>query len=121
MTGVQTCALPILAAGGLVDLSGDKARSPFADKVIKAIPMTPATAKLRNRLAAYWSAWLADSHRVDKKMMTVRMTKANLDIYRQHLEKAVNLSCIYGSAGENREDSAVYFIDASIHQLYPKN
>ena len=48
------------------------------------------------------------------------MTKANLDIYRQHLAKAVNLVSIYKDVGGDRQDSAVYFIDGAIFQIFPR-
>lgn len=114
-------ALKALASGGLVDFSGDKARSLFAGKMIQIPPMTPGTAAIRAALRNNWDTWLADSRLAANKRLIVRMTKANLDLYRQHLEKAVNLAAVYGNAEENRRDSAVYFIDASVFQILPRD
>jgi len=113
-------ALKALAFVGLIELSGDKARSPLTQKMIKPMPMTPATAAVNAALRNNWKAWLADSKLIDAKRMSIRMTKASLDIYRQHLEKTVNLSCVYGNSDENRQDSAIYYIDASIFQIFPR-
>ncbi len=114
-------AFKALAAGGLVDLSGDKARGKFAGKVIQVLPSTPATASIKAALRNNWNTWLADSRIVALKRSTVRMTKANLNMYRQHLEKAVNLAAVYGNSEENRQESAIYFIDASIFKVLPKD
>ena len=113
-------ALKALAAGKLVELSGDRARSPFAGKVIKTMPMTPETARIKAAQLDHWKLWLADSKLIDAKRMTVRMTKASLDIYRQHMEKTVNLATVYDNAGEDRQNSAIYYIDASIFQVLPR-
>ncbi|MCX5784139.1 MAG: hypothetical protein NTX59_00465 [Elusimicrobia bacterium] len=114
-------ALKALASGGLVDFSKDKARGRFTGKIIQLLPWTPATAAIRVALRNNWNMWLADSSLAAMKRQTVRMTKANLNIYRQHLEKAVNLAAVYGNAEENREDSAIYLIDASIFQIIPRH
>jgi hypothetical protein len=114
-------ALKVLAAGKMADLSKDRARGKFAGKIIQLLPMTPATAGIRAALRKNWGAWLADSKLAGQKRLTVRMTKANLDLYRQHLAKAVNLANVYGNAGENRQDSAIYFVDASIFQILPRD
>ena len=113
-------AFKTLAAGRLVELSGDKARSLFTGKLIKLLPATPATAAIRATIRNNWDAWLADSSRVAFKRLTVRMTKANLDLYRQHLEKAVDLSGLYTNSEDSRQDSAVYLVDASIFKIIPK-
>ena len=60
--------------------------------MIQLLPMTPATAAIRIALRNNWNTWLADSKLVTMKRLTVRMTKANLNIYRQHLKKAVSLA-----------------------------
>ena len=114
-------ALKALAAGGLADLSGDKVRSSLAKKKVKLPPANPATAGIMASVRGHLNGWLADARRVDVKRVTVRMSKANLNIYRQHLEKAVNLASIYSNAEENRQDSAIYFVDASIFQFLPKD
>lgn len=113
-------ALKALASGGLIDLSGDKARSRFVKQIVRPLPFTPAAAEIRTALVRHWETWLAGSIRVETTRMTVRMTKANLDIYRQHLAKAVNLASIYKDVGGDRQDSTVYFIDAAIFQIFPR-
>ncbi len=116
-----TKALKALAAGGIVDLSGNKTRGKFVGKTIQLLPMTPATAGIRAALRNNCNAWLADSKLIALKRITVRMTKANLNIYRQHLENAVKLAAVYGGVNENRQDSAIYFIDARIYQFLPRD
>ena len=114
-------ALKALASGGLIDFSNDKARGPLTAKMIQSPPTTPATAAIQAALRNNWDTWLADSKRVVLKRLTFRMTKANLELYRQHLEKAVNLVAAYESAEADRQDSAIYLVDAGIFQILPKN
>ena len=45
------------------------------------------------------------------------MTKASLDIYRQHLK--VDLSAVYDNTEANRQDSAIYYIDAVYLKSFP--
>ncbi len=113
-------ALKVLASGGLLDLSGEKARGRFTGKVIRLQPLTPETAPVRAALRKSWDELLAASKRVALKRTTIRMTKANLDLYCQYLGKAVNLAASYGNASENRQDSAIYCVDAGIFKLFPK-
>lgn len=110
--------LKALSAGGLVELSRDRARSPFVKKVINAMPVTPATAGVKAALRDIWSAWLARSPLVDSTRITFRMTKANLAKYRQHLAKAVDLACLYANSEEDRDNSAVYSVEAGIYQVF---
>jgi len=114
-------AIKALADGGLVERSGDKVRSPFVEKVIKAMPATPATAGVKAALRKLWYLWRANSRIVISKRLSLRMSKPALDAYRQHLEKAVSLSCVYGSSDENRQDSAIYSIEANIFQVFPRD
>ncbi|MDO8806746.1 MAG: hypothetical protein Q7R35_20230 [Elusimicrobiota bacterium] len=114
-------ALKALAAGGLLEFSGDKARSPFVGKVVKALPATPATAAIKAAQRTIWNKWVADSRLVDAKRMTIRMSKTGLDAYRQHLAKAVSLACIYENSAEDRQDSAIYTIEANIFRTYPRD
>jgi len=114
-------ALKTLASGGLVDFSGDRARSPFAEKVAKAMPIIPETAAVKAALRDHWKTWLAGSKLLAVKSITVRMTKSNMEIYRQLLEKAVNMSTVYDNVEADRRDSAIYAIDASIFQILPRD
>lgn len=114
-------ALKALAVGGLIEFSGDKARSPFVDKVIRSLPATPEVATIRVALLDHWKKWLAGSKQVNKKTMTVRLTKANLDLYRQHLEKAVDLAAVYDSSEVSRAETAVYFVSLDIFCSFPKD
>ncbi len=113
-------ALKALASARLVDFANDRARGPLSAKMIQPLPTTPATAAIQAALRSNWDTWLADSKRVVLKRLTFRMTKANLDLYRQKLEKAVNLVAIYESAEADRQDSAIYLVDAGIFQILPK-
>ncbi len=114
-------ALETLASGGLVELSGDKARSPFAKKLVELLPATPATASIKASLRNHLNKWVEDSKRVDSKRIIVRMSEANLAIYRQHLEKAVNLASVYCNSEENMRDSGVYLIDACMYRIFPRD
>lgn len=114
-------ALKALAAGGLMETDGDRARSPFAKKVVKPMPVTPATAGIKAALRDIWRDWLAGARLVDSKRLSFRMTKANLDKYRQHIQKAVDLACVYANSEESRADSAIYSVETSVFQLFPRN
>lgn len=112
--------LKALAAGGLIEFSGDKVRCQLADKTVTILPETPATAGIRDALINHMNEWLADAKRVSARRVTVRMSKANMEIYRQHLEKAANLAYIYCDSKESRQDSDIYLVDASIFRFIPK-
>ena len=114
-------ALKPLVAAKLVELSGDKARSLFEEEMVKALPLTPETAPVKAAVREHMNTWIKDAGRVETKRLTVRMTKANLDIYREHLEKAVNLASAYSNSKENRKDSAIYLVDATIYKILPKD
>ena len=114
-------ALKALAAGKLIEFSKDKARGLFEGKVIQLLPLTPETSPVRTALRKNWDTWLETSKRVACKRRTIRMTRENLGLYRQHLEKAVNLAEIYANAAADRKDSSIYFIDASIFKVLPRD
>ena len=113
-------AIKALADGGLADLSGDKVRSLFDKKSVEVLPAIPETAAIKAALRNHLNTWLADSRRVDSKRIAARMTKANLNMYRQHLGKAIDLANIYCNPEENKQDSAVYLFDTSIFQIFPR-
>ncbi|MCX5792667.1 MAG: helix-turn-helix domain-containing protein [Elusimicrobia bacterium] len=113
--------LKTMAAGGLAELDGDKIRSPFDKKMIASLATLPETAAIKAAVRDHLNSWLADSKRLDSKKITVRMTKANLDQYRQHVKKTLDLAQIFSNTEENRQESAVYLIDASIFQMFPRD
>lgn len=114
-------AFQALAGGGLIEFSGEKARSPLVDKVIKSMPVTPETAAIRAALLDHWKKWLAESKLVSGKTMTVRLTKANLELYSQHLQKAMELAAVYDGSEASREETAVYFVSVDIFRSFPKD
>jgi hypothetical protein len=114
-------ALKALASGGAVEFSEDRVRDLFAKNVLKRLPMTPTTAAIKAALLNLKAKCLTDSKLIDKKDMTVRMTKANLELYRQHLEKAVDLASIYGDVEADRQGSAVYLMEGRIFQIFPRD
>ena len=113
-------ALKALKDGGLVDFSKDKARTLFEGKVIQLLPLTPATEPIRMALRKNWDGWLENSKRIGSKRRTIRLNKENLGQYRQHLDNAINLAEIYANPAEDRKESAVYLVDTSIFQVFPK-
>ena len=141
MTGVQTCALPIslrelaqatrlkpgeikkslaaLASAGLIEFSGDKARSLFTDKVIKVPPGTPEGAQVAGKVRQLWDALLAGARPIETKALPIRLTKSGLKLYVQHLEKAVELACVYEEPGADRKESGIYYVRADIFGVLP--
>ncbi len=113
-------AFKALASGGLADLSGDKARSRLAGKVVNPPPRIPETARLTSALREHMETWLAGAETVDRKSMSLRMTKAALEKYRRHLETAVNLASVYGDPGADRRESAIYSINTRVYRLTPR-
>lgn len=112
-------ALGALARGGLAELGKGKARSPFTKKVVRPMPSIPATAGLKAALNDIWARWLAGARQVDSRRMTFRMTRANLDKYRQHLEKAVSIACLYANSDEDRAASEIYSVETGIYRIFP--
>ena len=113
--------LKALASAGLADFSKDKARNRLEGKVIQLLPFTAKTEPVRAALRKYWKTWLEGAKHVAFTRRTVRMSNASLALYRQHLEKAVNLCEVYSNPAENRQDSAVYLIDGGIVKVIPRN
>ena len=110
-------ALKASAKRGYLEFSGDKARCLYTDFVVLGPSDTTEAADTRASLRRNWKTWLADTEPVAAARMTARLTKANLEIYRQHLQKAVNLVSIYEDPKADRQDSEVYYIDASIFNI----
>ena len=113
-------AFKALAAGGLAEFSGERARSQLTGKIEKYPPATPETAPVKKALLAQWESWLKNSPIVERKRMTVRMTRADMDAYRSHLQQAVGLANIYENPGEDRDNSAVYLVDGTIYKIFPR-
>ncbi len=119
--GIVKKVLKALAAGKLAELSGDKVRGLFGDKLVQRLPQTPATMPVKAELLKHFNTWMKGSTRVQTRRMTVRMSKAGLDMYRQQLEKAVDQSSAYCNSGEDRKDSAIYLVEAGIFRLLPRD
>lgn len=106
-----------LAEAGLAELAGDKVLGKLAGKAVRALPSTPATAAVKAGLAKNWSGMLAGASLVATQRRTVRMTKAGLGLYRQHLERVVSLCEIYSDAAEDKKNSAIYAIETGIFDV----
>lgn len=114
-------AFKALASAELADLAGDKARSNLSGKVVNAPPQIPETIKLKLALREHMKTWLAGAEIVDRKSMSLRMTKTALDKYRQHLKTAVNLANVYGDPEADRRESDIYSINTRIYRVTPRN
>lgn len=110
-------AIRKLAAAGLAELSGEKVLGKFAGRAVQPLPATPATAAVKAGLAKNWSAMLAGAALVATQRRTVRMTKAGLELYRQHLERAVSLCEIYSDSAEDRKNSDIYAVETGIFDV----
>ncbi|OGR51688.1 MAG: hypothetical protein A2049_10320 [Elusimicrobia bacterium GWA2_62_23] len=113
-------SLAALASAGLIEFSGDKARSLFTDKVIKVAPGTPEGAQVAGKLRQLWDALLAGARPIETKALPIRLTKSGLKLYVQHLEKAVELACVYEEPGADRQGSEIYYVRADIFGVLPR-
>ena len=59
-------------------------------------------------------AWMAGAKVVDRKIMSLRMTKASIEEYRRHLETAINLASVYRAPDTDKEESEIYYIRGEI-------
>ena len=84
-------------------------------------PKIPETIKIKTALREQMRIWKEGAEIVDRKSMSLRMTKASLDVYRRHLEKAVNLASVYGDSEADRQESAIYSINTLIYRFFPKD
>ena len=84
------------------------------------LALTPETAAIHARQRKLWSMWLADCKTYAAKRTTVRMTKENMEIYRQQLEKTVAMCAVYENMEANRQDSAIYCVESRVYQILPK-
>lgn len=108
--------LKALDKARIVELSGDRARSPFAYKFLQALPLLPTTAHLKAPILKAREGFAA-ARSAKRHNVTTRMTAANLDRYFARLHETVNLAGIYGDA-EKSSDSDVYFVDARVCRLF---
>ncbi|OGR73397.1 MAG: hypothetical protein A2089_07370 [Elusimicrobia bacterium GWD2_63_28] len=113
-------ALKALADCGLVEASGEKVRSRNAGRIVQLMPMTPETKPLRMALRGYYNEFVAQGRSLAGRRCMVRMNKAALEQYTDHLRKAVELAEAYGNPRETAENSEVYFIEGRVFHFFPK-
>ena len=114
--GKTRAALKALAKARIVEVSGGRARSPFAYKFLQTLPLTAATAHLKAPILKAREAFAAGPS-AKRHNVTTRLTAANLERYFAKLAETVTLSGVYGDA-EKSADSAVYFVDARVVKLF---
>jgi len=112
-------ALRALAGGGLVEFSGDKARSHLTGRVVQLPPRNAENKDVYASSIRLWNDWIKNCACVASKRMTVRMSKTDMSIYRQHLAKAVDISTLYENPDADKQGSAIYFVDASMYKVLP--
>lgn len=112
-------ALRALAAGGLIEFSGDKARSHLTGKVIQFPPRTAENRDIYASSIRLWNDWIKDCDCVASKRMTMRMSKTDMSIYRQHLTRAVDTATLYENPDADKQGSAVYFVEAVVYKVLP--
>ncbi len=111
-------ALKVLAAARIIELSGTRARSPFAYKYLQTLPLLPTTIHLKTPILKAREAFTAGRGRlVKRKNVTTRISAAKLDAYFQRLGETVEVSGLFGDA-EKAEDTAGYFIDARVFKIF---
>ncbi len=111
-------ALKALSKAKIIELTDDRARSPFVYKFLQTLPLLPATTHLKSTLLKNREAFATGRGQLtQRRNVTTRMTRAGLDRYFQKLAETVTLSGVYGDA-EKSEDSDVYFIDARIFKIF---
>lgn len=110
--------LKALGTAKVVEVSGQRARSPYAYKYLQTLPLLPATTHLKAPILKAREAFAADHGRLARRSnVTTRMTKASLERYFQKLAETVTLSGVYGDA-EKAEDTDIYFVDARIFRIF---
>lgn len=114
-------ALALLRAARLVEADGERVRSPYSGNVIRPLPATPDGAAAKALFKRHMDKWLECARVVGAGRMTMRMTRANFELYRQHLENFVNLACVYSSSAEDRAESGIYCVDAALYSLFPRD
>lgn len=110
-------AVKRLAAARIVEVSGKRARSRFAYKLVKPLPMTPATAGIQAAIEKHWEGMLGAGKLLHKSRLTVRMPKGNVPRYIQQLQQAVDVASAYGDV-EADPDTEVYAINAGLFKLF---
>ncbi len=113
-------SLKALAGCKLAEISGDKARGAYVGKIITMMPISPVTLPLRKALRTYYNAFLAQKKPLMGRRCFVRMSQSAMKSYSNHLRKVIDLGEVYGNSNESKENSAIYFIDARLVELFPK-
>lgn len=111
-------ALKALAAAKIVEVSGGRARSPFAYKFLQTLPALSETTHIKAGVLRSRESFAgARGTLAHRNNLTVRMTKAGLERYVLKLGETVALSSVYGDA-EKSPDSDVYFVDARVFRIF---
>jgi hypothetical protein len=113
-------SLKALAAVKLAEFDGKKVRSGLGGKVLQLLPHNPESEPVYRAAVKLWEEWFKTCRIVSRTGMTVRLSQANIDAYRPHLEQAVSMSTVYENISENREDTAIYYISGRIYQVIPR-
>jgi len=112
--------LRALDSSGLIEFSGDKARTHLAGKVIQIPPRTAESGDIYAASVRLWNDWIKNCDCVASRRISMRMSKADMGICRQHLFRAVDTATLYENPDADKQGSAVYFVDAAIYRVLPK-
>lgn len=120
MTGLRKArmsdALTALSKARLVELSGKKARNPFADKYVAPPPSLPLAGRVREGWRRN-EILKSGKDPVSAASVILRMSEAQRRLYAQHLQDTIKLSDIYGDPRKTA-DSDVYLVEGNIYRLF---
>ena len=104
-----------LAALGLIELSGDRARCPHTDKLVNIPPLSPATASMYADLRKNRDRMIRAGQRVHDTAIVGRIPADALDRYAQYMMEAIDTSAVYCDSGD--KNAGIFAIEARITRV----
>lgn len=110
-------ALRKLAAAGLAEISGEKARSALLGKSVAAPPRTPAMVGVIAALRKHQERWSERGKLLRNAITVVRLSREDLDHLQRHMDQFMDLALLYSSA-EPAPDSDIFVLRGQIHRIF---
>jgi len=113
-------AVKALAAVGLVKVAKGRIRCILDDKTGETPPKSPAMLAAKAAMARQFERWGAQGRSEGNYLINVRLTRANLDQFKQQIDYTLDLAELLSNQ-QSGDDSAVYMVQTRIVDLFPRD
>lgn len=101
-----------LDRAGMVDVSGDRARSPHTEKLVNIPPLCPATESMYADLRKHRERMIRSGDRMHDSCIVGRISSDALDRYAQYMTEAIDAAAVYCDSGD--PSAGIYAVEARI-------